>query len=80
MIMFSKSAKADITNYIDQFKLSVVIIITESLLHGKILPEYTTSCSTAENLYVEEYHSLSQLTSESVPTESATKEKSHLLF
>ena len=40
----------------------------------KILPEYTTSCSTAENLYVEEYNSLSQLTSEPVPTESATKE------
>ena len=29
-----KSAKADITNYIDQLKLSVVII-KESLLHGK---------------------------------------------
>ncbi len=84
--LFSKSAKADLTKHIDQLKLSVGII-PESLLE-RVLPEYITKesllklqyCQEIENLYVEEDHTLSQLTSGPVPTESATKEKSHLFF
>ena len=84
--LFSESAKADLTEHIDQLKFSVGII-PESLLE-RVLPEYITKesllqlqyCHEIENLYVEEDHTLSQLTSEPVPTDSATKEKSHLFF
>ena len=81
--LFSESA---LTKHIDQLKFSVGII-PESLLE-EVLPEYITKesllklqyCQEIENLYVEEDHALSQLTSEPVPTDSATKEKSHLFF
>ena len=84
--LFSKSAKADLTKHIDQLKLSVGII-PESLLE-KVLPEYITKesllklqyCQEIENLNVEEDHTLSQETPGTVPTDSATKEKSHLFF
>ncbi len=84
--LFSMSAKADLTKHIDQLKLSVGII-PESLLE-RVLPEYITKesllklqyCQEIENLYVEEDHTLSQLTSVPVPTECVTKEKSHLFF
>ncbi|XP_064398139.1 uncharacterized protein LOC135344779 [Halichondria panicea] len=84
--LFSTSAKADLTKHIDQLKFSVGII-SESLLE-RVLPEYITKesllqlqyCHEIENLYVEEDHTHSQLTSEPVPTDSATKEKSHLFF
>ena len=84
--LFSESAKADLTKHIDQLKLSVGII-PESLLE-RVLPEYITKesllklqyCQEIENLYVEEDHSLFQLTSGPVPTENATKENSHLFF
>ena len=84
--LFSKSAKADLTKHIDQLKFSVGII-PESLLE-EVLPEYITKesllklqyCHEIENLYVEEDHSLSQLTSVPEPTDSVTKEKSHLFF
>ena len=84
--LFSKSAKADLTKHIDQLKLSVGII-PESLLE-RVLPEYITKesllklqyCQEIENLHVEEDHTLSQLTSETVLTENTTKEKSHLFF
>ena len=81
--LFSES---DLTEHIDQLKFSVGII-PESLLE-RVLPEYITKesllqlqyCHEIENLYVEEDHSLSQLTSEPVPTDSASKEKSNLFF
>ncbi len=86
--LFSKSAKADLTKHIDQLKLSVGII-PESLLE-RVLPEYITKesllklqyCQEIENLYVEEDHTLSQETpgTLTVPTVSATKEKSYLFF
>ncbi len=84
--LFSESAKADLTEHIDQLKFSVGII-PESLLE-RVLPEYITKesllqlqyCHEIENLHVEKDHTLSQLTSEPVPTDSATKEKSHLFF
>ena len=55
--------------------------ITESLA-GKKLPEYTTSCSTAENLYVEEDHAqfFSTHFRTSTNCECHYKEKSRLLF
>ncbi len=38
------AAKADVTNYINQLQLSVGIYRIV-ILHGKVLTEYTTSCS-----------------------------------
>ncbi len=84
--LFSKSSKADLTKHIDQLKLSVGII-PESLLE-RVLPEYITKesllklqyCQEIENLNVEDDHTLSQETPGTVPTDSATKEKSHLFF
>ena len=84
--LFSESAKADLTEHIDQLKFSVGII-PESLLE-RVLPEYITKesllkmqyCQEIENSYVEEDHTLSQLTLEPVPKDGATKEKSHLFF
>ncbi|XP_064398135.1 uncharacterized protein LOC135344774 [Halichondria panicea] len=84
--LFSTSAKADLTKHIDQLKLSVGIV-PESLLE-RVLPEYITKecllklqyCQEIENLYVEEDHTLSQLTSETLPAEGSTQEKSHLFF
>ena len=80
--LFSESAKADLTEHIDQLKLSVGII-PESLLE-KVLPKYITKesllklqyCQEIENLHVEKDHTLSQFTSEPVPTDS----ESHLFF
>ena len=49
--ILSKSAKADVTNYIDQLKLSVVINYYRIVAAWKkVLPEYTTSCSTPTKL------------------------------
>ncbi|XP_064398082.1 uncharacterized protein LOC135344752 [Halichondria panicea] len=84
--LFSEPARTDLTKHIDQLKFSVGII-PESLLE-KVLPEYITKesllklqyCQEIENLNVEEDHTLSQLTSEPVTTDGATKEKSHLFF
>ncbi|XP_064398130.1 serine/threonine-protein phosphatase 6 regulatory ankyrin repeat subunit A-like [Halichondria panicea] len=84
--LFSKSAKADLTKPIDQLKLSVGII--PELLLERVLPDYITKesllklqyCYEIENLNVEEDHTLSQITSETLPTESAAKQKSHLFF
>ena len=78
--LFSKSAKADLTKRIGELKFSVGII-PESLLE-RVLPEYITReillklqyCHEIENLYVEEDHTLSQVSPGTVPTESATKD------
>ena len=84
--LFSESARADLTKDIDPLKFSVGII-PESLLKI-VLPEHITKesllklqyCHEIENLYVEEDHTLSQLTSRPVPTNTANTEKFHLFF
>ena len=66
--LFSESARADLTKDIDPLKFSIGII-PESLLEI-VLPEHITKesllklqyCHEIENLYVEEDHTLSQLT------------------
>ncbi len=81
--LFSESARADLTKHIDQLKFSVGII-PESLLEI-VLPEHITKesllklqyCHEIENLYVEEDHTLSQLTSRPVTTNTANTEKFH---
>ena len=79
--LFSQAGKAELARHTDKLKLSVGIV-PESLLE-KVLPEYITKecllklhyCQEIDNLYVEEDHTLTQLS-----TQPTVKQKSLLFF